>query len=105
MWEFIAATNKYIVQVEPWVLAKQAKESGEQTAAVRLATSLYMMAESLRLIAHYLVPFLPDTATALAHQLGVTLETDADEWGKALGWGKLRPGLHVQISNILYVKQ
>ena len=105
VWEFIAATNKYIVQVEPWVLAKQAKEGEDQTAAVRLATSLYMMAESLRLIAHYLAPFLPDTATALAHQLGVTLETDADEWGKALCWGKLRPGLHVQISNILYVKQ
>lgn len=105
VWEFIAATNKYIVQVEPWVLAKQAQEKGEQTAEVRLATSLSVMAESLRLIAHYLAPFLPDTATALAHQLGVTLETDADEWDKALCWGKLQPGLHVQPGAVLFVKQ
>lgn len=105
VWEFIAATNKYIVQVEPWVLAKQAQEKGEQTAEVRLATSLSVMAESLRLIAHYLAPFLPDTATAIARQLGVTLETDADKWGNALCWGQLPPGTHVQVGNILYVKQ
>lgn len=105
VWEFIAATNKYIVQAEPWVLAKQAKEGEEQRAAVRLATSLYLMAESLRLIAHYLAPFLPDTATAIAHQLGVTLETDAAQWGNALGWGKLLPGIQVQPGAVLFVKQ
>lgn len=105
VWNLIAATNKYIVQVEPWTLAKQAKETDDRHAAERLATSLYNMAESLRLIAHTLASFLPDTAAAIAQQIGVPLVTEEHEWRNALGWGKLSAGTQVQSGAVLFVKQ
>ena len=104
IWQLVAATNKYIVQVEPWVLAKQAKETGDPSAGARLATSLYVMAESLRLIAHDLAPFLPETAAAVARQIGSPLETGGDGCG-ALSWGKLGVGSVVQSAEVLFVKQ
>ena len=105
VWQLIAATNKYIVQVEPWTLAKQVKESGDRHAAERLSTSLYTMAESLRLIAHYLAPFLPDTAAAIAQQIGIPRATEAHQWRNALDWGQLSAGTQVQPGAVLFVKQ
>ena len=105
VWDLIGATNKYIVQVEPWALAKRVNEARDHGAAERLNTTLYLMAESLRLIAHYLVPFLPHTAAAIGKQLGVTIAQEADLWCKALGWGELSPGTQVQSGEILFVKQ
>ena len=104
IWQLIAATNKYIVQVEPWVLAKQAKEAGDQNASERLATSLYIMAESLRLIAQALAPFLPDTAAAVAQQVGSEL-AQPGEWCDALSWGKLAAGTPVQSAAVLFLKR
>ncbi|MCE7987113.1 MAG: methionine--tRNA ligase [Caldilinea sp. CFX5] len=105
VWHLIAATNKYIVQVEPWTLAKQAKETGDRHAGERLATSLYNMAESLRLIAHYLTPFLPGTAAAIAQQVGVSLVIEEHQWCNGLGWGQLSAGTQVQPGAVLFVKQ
>lgn len=105
VWDLIGATNKYIVQVEPWALAKRLNEAGDRHAGERLTTTLYIMAESLRLIAHYLAPFLPATAAAIAQQLGIIIATEADQWCKALGWGKLSPGAQVQLGVILFIKQ
>lgn len=105
VWDLIGATNKYIVQVEPWALAKRVNEAGDRNAAERLTTSLYIMAESLRLIAHYLAPFLPDTAAAIAQQLGTPVATEADRWCNSLSWGELSPSTQVQPGIILFVKQ
>jgi len=104
IWQLVAATNKYIVQVEPWVLAKQAKETGDPSAGARLATSLYVMAESLRLIAQALAPFLPDTAAAVAQQVGSEL-AQPGEWCDALSWGKLAAGTPVQSAAVLFLKR
>lgn len=103
IWTLIAATNKYIVQVEPWALAKQVKEADDPTAQERLATVLYVMAENLRLIAHALAPFLPETAAAIAQQLGVKLVTD-EGWCAALAWGQSAVGCAVQPAEVLFAK-
>ncbi|MEZ4735617.1 MAG: methionine--tRNA ligase [Caldilineaceae bacterium] len=105
IWTLVAATNKYIVQVEPWGLAKQVKEADDPTAQERLATSLYVMAETLRLIAHALAPFLPETAAAIAQQLGAPLTPEVDRGRNGLCWGKLAVGVHVQPGAVLFVKQ
>lgn len=103
VWTFIAATNKYIVDVEPWVLARQAKNSDQPTAAQTLATTLWVLAEALRLIAHQLAPFLPETAQALANQLGIVLHGDAT-WPTALYWGQATIGAQVQPGQVLFPK-
>jgi methionyl-tRNA synthetase len=54
-----------------------------------LDTVLYHLAESLRLTAEALRPFLPSTAERMAEQLGISLGTES--WAAALGWGWLAP--------------
>jgi methionyl-tRNA synthetase len=70
-----------------------------------LTTSLYVMAESLRLIAHDLAPFLPETAAAIAQQIGVPLVTEEHQWRNALDWGQLSAGTQVRSGAVLFFKQ
>jgi len=58
IWELVGAANRYVAEAEPWSLAK-AHKAGDEEAARRLDTALYTLAETLRLVAQLLVPFLP----------------------------------------------
>lgn len=102
IWSFIGAVNKYVVDVEPWNLAK-ASGQGDAEATERLATCLYTTAEALRVIAELLRPFLPTTASAIAAQLGSALAEDGG-WEEALQWGVLAPGSQVQPGATLFPK-
>ncbi|NLI67327.1 MAG: methionine--tRNA ligase, partial [Bacilli bacterium] len=54
IWELINRTNKYIDETEPWILAK------DETKRERLGNVLAHLAESLRIIAVLLQPFLTE---------------------------------------------
>ncbi len=104
IWRLIAATNKYIVEVEPWVLARRARtDNPDPAAAERLVTVLATLAEALRLIAWHLAPFLPETAAALAQQLGIRLALDR-QWEEAQQWGTTVVGTQVQPNTVLFPK-
>jgi methionyl-tRNA synthetase len=91
IWELVARSNQYAEQSKPWELAKAAR-NGEEAADVRLSTSLYTLAEAVRLIGAALEPFLPETAGRIAAQLGIS--TGA-LWPERLRWGVLAPGTTV----------
>lgn len=81
VWALISRTNKYIDETGPWALAK------DPAKKERLDTVLYNLAETLRIVAILISPFMPLTAPKIYSQLGlpgdftkVTLET-AKEWG------------------------
>jgi methionyl-tRNA synthetase len=82
VWELVGASNRYIVTREPWKLAK----SGTRA---ELDTALYVAADTLRVIAELLRPFLPTTAERTLSMLGVT--TAMDSWS-VLATGQLKPG-------------
>lgn len=92
IWDVVARTNRYVEKRAPWSLAK-AERSGDATAAARLDTTLYHLAEALRVIAQALRPFLPGTAECIAGQIGFVLETPS--WPAAFTWGQLPPGTQV----------
>lgn len=102
IWELVGAANRYVAETEPWALAKQRK-AGEREAAQRLDTVLYTLAETLRLVAYLLSPFLPATAAKIASQLGVALDGDAP-WTSVTAWGRLAVGTRVQPGPILFRK-
>lgn len=64
IWKFISRTNKYIDETTPWVLAK------DEALKPRLAQVLYNLCESIRLIAAYIQPFMPETADKIHAQIG-----------------------------------
>lgn len=102
IWELVGEANRYVAETEPWVLAKQRK-AGDRDAAQRLDTVLYTLAETLRLVAHLLEPFLPDTAAKIAAQLGVALDSDVP-WTSVTAWGQLAAGTRVQPGAVLFRK-
>jgi len=91
IWEFIGVVNKYIVAVEPWVLAKDPAQKP------RLETVMYDLLESLRIIAVLILPFMPDSAGKIMVQLGIEDQAREDfqtirRWGGLLAGQKLTQG-------------
>ncbi len=86
IWELVGAANRYVDDSAPWILAKRAA-GGDADAARDLDTVLVGLAEALRLIAHHLAPFLPETSARILAQLGdeTTGEcSDSAEWRATL---------------------
>ena len=102
IWELVGAANRYVAETEPWVLAK-ARKAGDEDAASRLDTVLYTLVETLRLVAHLLAPFLPETAVKIAAQLGVSLDEDSS-WASVTAWGQFPAGASVQPGPVLFRK-
>ena len=65
IWELISAANKYIVENEPWNLAK------DPANREKLMAVLYRLLETLRAIAILVSPFMPQTAQKILHTLGL----------------------------------
>ena len=105
IWELVGAANKYVVDVAPWTLAKARQAGGEagDAAEARLATSLYTLAETLRLAAVYASPFIPGRAEAILGQLGLPAATSGD-WAAVTTWGGYPAGTHVQAGAVLFPK-
>ncbi len=78
IWKLVAACNKYIDVTAPWSLAKS--EVGQE----RLKTVLYNLAESLRIVAILLTPYLTSTPGNMFAQLGTAPAQTAYD---SLAWG------------------
>ena len=80
-WSFISRANKYIDETAPWSLAKDGSKKDS------LSTVLYNLAESLRIIAIIISPFMPTTAEKIWAQLNLPekfadVRADDAQWGK-----------------------
>lgn len=91
VWEFVGVANRYIVQNEPWALAK------DESRRERLQTVLYNLGESLRLLALVLKPVMPGTADKMMRGLGIELGSGCMQTlEQGGGWGHLQPGTRLQ---------
>jgi methionyl-tRNA synthetase len=81
IWSLVGASNKYIDETMPWVLAKDEGGRG------RLGEVLYNLCESLRVISILIYPFMHHSAKEIRSQLGISKDdeivwTDAGVFGK-----------------------
>lgn len=81
IWRLIGRANKYIDETEPWVLAKEESKKAE------LGSVMAHLAESLRMAAILLAPFLTESPAKMFEQLGLDFEQDA-KW-EHLTFGKI----------------
>lgn len=95
IWQLISRINKYIDETAPWNLAK---EEGQRE---RLATVLYHLAESLRIIAILLQPFMTKAPKEIWRQLGLA-EGEMTTWESARRFGILPAGTRVQKGQNLF---
>jgi methionyl-tRNA synthetase len=89
VWALISRTNKYIDETAPWALAK------DENKKLRLDTVLYSLAETLRIVAILITPFMPTTGPKIWAQLGLTSDFEAITLDDVKGWGKLPAGVVV----------
>ncbi len=92
IWDVIGASNRYIVTREPWKLAKGGSRA-------ELDTALFVAADTLRVIAQLLRPFMPGTSDRALAMLGVP--PTADAW-TALTTRTLMPGTQLGASAPLF---
>jgi len=83
LWEIIAQLNRYIDEKAPWDLAK--------TRDTRLEGTLYSLGESIRILAVYLYPFLPQTSEKVFQQLKIDLQEKYN-----FNWGILSSGEKIE---------
>jgi methionyl-tRNA synthetase len=88
LWDFVGALNRFLVQQEPWILARDPKRAGE------LDSVLYAAAEGLRHVAVLSAPVIPAAAARLWRAVGAAGEVDAAP-SDALRWGDLQPGSRI----------
>ncbi|UUX32895.1 methionine--tRNA ligase [Fundicoccus culcitae] len=77
----VSRANKYIDETTPWVLAKNEADTG------KLKSVMYHLAETLRIVAHLLRPFLTQAPTQIFTQLGMPDQMDLTI--EALAWGQM----------------
>ncbi|MFO7570417.1 MAG: methionine--tRNA ligase [Smithellaceae bacterium] len=65
IWELISAANKYIVENEPWTLAK------DPANQEKLVAIMYRLIEALRAVAILISPFMPHAAEKILSQIGL----------------------------------
>lgn len=90
IWRVINEANKFINDTEPWAIEDEK----------RLGNILYALLETLRFVSILISPFLPETASKMRTQLGIS---DDISYGN-LTWGKLVPGQEIKRGQILFTK-
>jgi methionyl-tRNA synthetase len=92
IWTLIGRANKYIDETTPWILAKN------EDSKPRLAAVLYNLAETLRIAAICISPFLPETADKMFNQLNVELRS----WDSTLSFNGTSVGTKVNKGDALF---
>lgn len=89
IWNLVGRTNKYIDETEPWKLAKDSAEKE------RLGNVMAHLAESLRITAIMLQPFITESPVEIFKQLGVRDEA-LQKWDSLREIGQIPAGTRTE---------
>jgi len=96
IWEIVDRVNGYLVEREPWKLAKDAAKREE------VGSVLYTAAETLRILAILIQPIMPGAAQRLWDQLGVGGSVADRGLPADTAWGLLEPGTKTSKGEALF---
>ena len=94
--ELAGAANLYVEQQAPFRLAKDPEKQGE------LAFVMYNLLESIRIIALYLAPFMPNTSAEVFRRLSLGDITAITDIEAETAWGGLAAGNAVETGDPLF---
>jgi methionyl-tRNA synthetase len=93
VWELVSLLNRYIVENQPWELAKKPETAG------RLTRVIYNTLEGLRLLGVFLAPFMPGTSEQILSRIGAGA---AATLGSTAAWGGLSSGGPITVAAALF---
>lgn len=88
--------NLYVEESAPWNLAKSEETAGD------LAAVLYNALESIRIIALYMAPLMPNTSAEVFRRLSLGDIAAVDDIEAASAWGQLPAGNAVEVGDPLF---
>lgn len=88
VWQLISRTNKYIDETQPWALAK------DEANREALANVMFHLAETLRMVAILLKPFLTKTPDKIFAQLNIQ-DDSLKSWESLEAFGSIPTGTKV----------
>jgi len=94
--ELAGAVNHYVEDSAPWNLAK------DEAKADELAAVIYNALESIRIIALFMAPLMPNTSAEVFRRLGLGNIEDVVDIEAASVWGQLPAGNPVEIGDPLF---
>ncbi len=92
VWALIRRTNKYIDETTPWILGKDEEQKP------RLATVLYNLVESLRIVSVLISSFLPSTSEKINSQLNIAETT----WESLSSFNGTKLGVKVSKGEVMF---
>jgi methionyl-tRNA synthetase len=93
IWQIISRANKYIDETSPWVLAKDDSKRRE------LSNVMYNLAETLRIVAILISPFMTQPPKKIMEQLGIVEDIN---WEDSKVFGKTVAYTHVKKGEVLF---
>jgi methionyl-tRNA synthetase len=99
IWNIVHTANRYVDSQAAWVLHREGKSG-------RIATILYHLVETLRMLGILLSPFMPDTSRKIWHQLGLEELTGIEEEStdSLKSWGLYPAGTRISPGKALFPK-
>ena len=97
IWSAVSAGNKYVDQTAPWTLAKAGEEARSDLDRV-----LYTLAELLRVLGVWTLPFLPSKAKTLLDSVGAPEGTRTYQATHPDQWGALPAGAELASAQSLF---
>ena len=94
--ELVHAANHYIEDSAPWAVAKDPARADELAGIIR------DLLESIRVCAHLLAPFMPETSAEVLRRMSLGDEADTDDLRAACAWGGLAGGVPVTKGEALF---
>ena len=96
VWDIVDRANHYLVEKEPWKLAKDESRRDE------LGSVLYASAETLRILAVLTFPIMPRAASVLWSQLGIPEPLEDQRLPGSAVWGGLVSGTRTRKGESLF---
>lgn len=87
IWDLVKIANKYIDDIQPWVLAKEGKNDV-------LDSVFFYLFEAIRSCALLIAPFTPGISRNIYSQLGIDRDVEKELLENAIRWGSglIKPG-------------
>ena len=92
----VHAANTYIEDSAPWALAKDPAKADE------LAFVIGSLLEAIRISAHLLSPFMPETSAEVLRRISLASEADCTDLASACEWGQIPGGVDVVKGDALF---
>jgi len=95
IWDLINTANRYIVEKEPWNLAKDPANQGT------LDDVIYSLLETLRIVSVLIAPFMPGSSVKIMTSLGIA-NPELQNFDMIRTWGGLAAGQTLERGEALF---